>query len=384
MTLFENNRPLLAIMGTLLLVSCSYLPDQLDPIDWVDSANDWVKAGIWGNQSSDSDPNTPMAGEAALSTSVEEDPFPSLAKVPDERPSTSSFEERELLAEQLIADRDNVRYSEEPSVAPARVERAVEVPVVPDTPEATDKITSPISSQEIVAPPPSTVQRQAPKSDSRHAGDTVEMKSPENVTNYSSSNLRKNIPIADEFAITPPPVPEVPNWSTVEEHFYSMFRASGGAGSTAQTAVVAGDHRMTNSSIISNDGIAVAAFPFSTHAAVIYFDHGSARLSRQDREVLRQVAAAQKEYGGNVRVVGHASSKTKTNDLVDHKLANYQTSLTRARAVADELVKLGVESQRIFVEAVSDNQPDYSEATKLGEAANRRANIYIEFLTPPS
>ena len=170
----------------------------------------------------------------------------------------------------------------------------------------------------------------------------------------------------------------------MEEHFYSMFRASGGAGSTAPTAVVAGGHRMTNSSITSNDGTAVAAFPFSTHAAVIYFDHGSARLSRQDREVLRQVAAAQKEYGGNVRVVGHASSKTKTNDLVDHKLVNYQTSLARARAVADELVKLGVERQRVFVEAVSDNQPDYSEATQLGEAANRRANIYIEFLTPPS
>ncbi len=353
MTLFENNRLLLAFMSSLLLVSCSYLPDQLDPIDWVDSANDWVKAGIWGNESSDPDPNAPMAREAVLSTSGEEDPFPSLSEVPDERPSTSSFEERELLAEQLIADRDNVRYSEEPSVAPTRVERAVEVPVVLE--------------REVEVPVVLEREMEVPV-----------------VTGTASSIRREDVTISEEWVITPPPVPEVPNWSTVEEHFYSMFRASGGAGSTAPTAVVAGGHQMTNSSITSNDGTAVAAFPFSTHAAVIYFNHGSARLSRQDREVLRQVAAAQKEYGGNVRVVGHASSKTKTNDLVDHKLANYQTSLARASAVADELVKLGVESQRVFVEAVSDNQPDYSEATKLGEAANRRANIYIEFLTPPS
>ena len=67
MTLFENNRLLLAFMSSLLLVSCSYLPDQLDPIDWVDSANDWVKAGIWGNGSSDPDPNAPRAREAVLS-----------------------------------------------------------------------------------------------------------------------------------------------------------------------------------------------------------------------------------------------------------------------------------------------------------------------------
>ena len=40
-------------------------------------------------------------------------------------------------------------------------------------------------------------------------------------------------------------------------------------------------------------------------------------------------------------------------------------------------------SQNVLFEAVADSQPDYSEATAMGEAANRRANIYIDYRVPP-
>ena len=101
MTLFNNNCRVLALVGSVLLASCSYLPDQLNPIDWVDSANDWARGGIWGDKTFDPDSEARVPGA--------EDPFPSLAMVPDERPSISSLEVREILAEQLIAAREKAR-----------------------------------------------------------------------------------------------------------------------------------------------------------------------------------------------------------------------------------------------------------------------------------
>ena len=341
MTLFNNNCRVLAFVGPVLLASCSYLPDQLNPIDWVDSANDWVTSGIWGDQTSGPDSEARVAGERNRSAPGAEDPFPSLAMVPDERPSRSSVEVRKILAEQLIADRENARYSTEPETVLARDEPVLEV---------------------------------------RQASTVSRAIDPRKV-------------VSDDFAIAPPLVPEVPNWTTVEEQFYSMFQASGGAGGVTREGIAltgqqgeSATYSVTDHAAVIGDSggnIDLGESQSAVHAAVIYFGHGSARLSRQDQEVLRQVAAAQQDYGGTVRVVGHASSRTKTNDLLAHKIANHETSVARARAVAKELIKLGIPRQSVFVEALSDAQPDYSEATTLGEAANRRANVYIDFLTPP-
>ena len=66
MTLFNNNCRVLAFVGPVLLASCSYLPDQLNPIDWVDSANDWVTSGIWGDQTSGPDSEARVAGERKM------------------------------------------------------------------------------------------------------------------------------------------------------------------------------------------------------------------------------------------------------------------------------------------------------------------------------
>jgi len=113
-------------------------------------------------------------------------------------------------------------------------------------------------------------------------------------------------------------------------------------------------------------------------AAVITFGSSSARLSGEDLQVVREVADAYKSRGGTLRVVGHASSRTVVNDPVKHKRVNLKVSLERARAVADALQQRGVPADSIVVAAVSDTRPLYSEATPLGEAANRRAEIYFE------
>ena len=117
------------------------------------------------------------------------------------------------------------------------------------------------------------------------------------------------------------------------------------------------------------------------HAAVIYYGNGSARLSRRDKEVLRQVAEVQKLDNVVVRVVGHASLGAVTAKA---KIANFEIAYDRARVVADELIRLGVPEDHVFVASASDTEPAYSESTPNGAAANRRTDIYFEYQRSPA
>lgn len=110
---------------------------------------------------------------------------------------------------------------------------------------------------------------------------------------------------------------------------------------------------------------------------LIYFGDGSARLSSDDRSVLKQIAEMQRTYGGMVHVVGHASMHTGTMDFAAHQKANQRISEARANAVARQLMKYGVPREAIQAAAAGDAQPLYSEVMPSGEAANRRAEVYL-------
>jgi outer membrane protein OmpA-like peptidoglycan-associated protein len=110
---------------------------------------------------------------------------------------------------------------------------------------------------------------------------------------------------------------------------------------------------------------------------LIYFLEGSSKLSSDDREVLKQIAEMQRAHGGVVHVVGHASMGTGTTDYTRHQEANRRVSEARANAVARELMGYGVPQDAIQTAAAGDSQPLYSEAMPSGEAANRRAEVYL-------
>ncbi|MCG8695570.1 MAG: OmpA family protein, partial [Minwuiales bacterium] len=111
--------------------------------------------------------------------------------------------------------------------------------------------------------------------------------------------------------------------------------------------------------------------------AIIMFRSGSSNLSAKDRAAVKQVADYVTSYGGALRVVGHASSRTREVSVAKHKLINFNVSLGRAESVARELMRQGVPSQAILVEARGDSEPRYIEAMPSGEAQNRRAEIYL-------
>jgi len=112
--------------------------------------------------------------------------------------------------------------------------------------------------------------------------------------------------------------------------------------------------------------------------ATIQFENGSASLSASDRRILADVRQLQRERGGRIHIVGHASSRTRTMDPVQHKMVNFKVSVDRANIVARELMRLGTKQDELLVDAVSDTSPVFYEFMPSGEAGNRRAEIYLE------
>lgn len=129
----------------------------------------------------------------------------------------------------------------------------------------------------------------------------------------------------------------------------------------------------------SMDAFNPAGTGVSTLVATIQFGHGSSQLTARDRKVLRQVVALQKQYGGSLRVIGHASSRTANMTMEQHQLVNFTTSAQRAEVVAGALAGLGIPMAQIHAVAVSDNEPVYHEVMPSGEAGNRRAEIYLDY-----
>ncbi len=111
----------------------------------------------------------------------------------------------------------------------------------------------------------------------------------------------------------------------------------------------------------------------------IKFPNGSARITGRYLGVLRGIANRARDNPGVIRVVGHASSRTRDLPLAQHNLVNFSVSLDRAQAVANALMRLGISPARIIVEARSDRDPIFFETMPEGEAENRRVEIFLDF-----
>jgi outer membrane protein OmpA-like peptidoglycan-associated protein len=146
-----------------------------------------------------------------------------------------------------------------------------------------------------------------------------------------------------------------------------------GLGPLGPGATLAPAQAAPNSAAYANQG-----GPGNIPPYVVSFAHGSTGLNAEDRQKIAAAAASAAAYNGIVRVVGHASSRTGDLGVGDHLLANFNVSMKRANAVANELIRAGVDPSRVVVEAKGDAVPVYYESMPAGEAGNRRAEIFIE------
>lgn len=117
----------------------------------------------------------------------------------------------------------------------------------------------------------------------------------------------------------------------------------------------------------------------NVQVAVIQFGQGAASLMGNDFAVLQKVAEIQRNNGATVRIVAHAQQDAYGSSADQVARANYEVSRQRALAVANQLVRLGVPANRIVAEAASDAEPAFETTSARGIAANRRAEIFVDF-----
>ena len=369
------------LLGVSAVPGCTWVPDYANPVEWYHSVVDAFDSEA-PDQTAGVQP-VPGAGE----------PYPSLATVPESRARGTTAAEMQTVAESLVADREGAQYTDEvirrggeaappPAVAqppqPAVVARAPQPapqptisPVAPPPPP--QPTISPVAPPP-PPPPPTTVAQLQPLPPAPAAPVQPVQPWPAPALTAPPRLAPSSPPGVYLASMSGPGV-------DVKRMFADLFSASGPravappAGGTqvalAAPGALPSAPRAPGSGAVSVDG--------GAKPVVVRFAVGSAALSAKARAVLRGAAQTHRERGGTVRVVGHASSRTRDLPVERHKLVNFEVSLARADAVAKELIRLGVPSEAVFVSANSDNDPVFFEWMPSGEAGNRRAEVFLDF-----
>ncbi|MEQ8710500.1 MAG: OmpA family protein [Rhodospirillales bacterium] len=330
------------------LTACSSVPDAVNPVEWYKGTTEFFSGDDETKTAEAEKPPVPGEGEG----------YPNLASVPD-KPGTSSEEQRKKLAEGLVSDNQNARYTENPAAAREAPRRALNpTPPKPSTAAAppAPAPAAPVSSQPAAIPTP---------------------------------------PAAPAAAIPAPPAPRLQaplaqgNFQQNQQFNGQTFDSVAGQGTLVISSNSVGyGSAPTASRSLADGNIPAGTQPLSAylpsgtgqsvHLATIQFGNGSANLSGRDRQILSQVAQIAAARGGTLRVVGHASRRTQDMDPAQHSDVNAKISAARANSVAQAIVAMGVAPQRLYVGGASASEPRFLEVMPSGEAGNRRAEIYID------
>ena len=301
--------------------------------------------------------------------------YPALADVPEGPEATKAAEKspeaqtaRDQLAGDLIADRDQAKYTDEElrggRVAPVAPPRP-QPPAPPraETPPPAAPQPSVEASPAVASPPPPVLQKPSPM---------VAAPAPAPVP-LTTPAAPRSLPPRPQAA----PVQTAPAYSSS-----TTFQPSAAAPLPADlvAALPAGvaqryqeTLRRPASPIVGGRGVrtggAYASIPFAS---------GSSQLSSNDRRTIAQVVSAARSGFGRIRVVGHASSTASSASESQRLIANWEVSQARATAVADELASQGIDVGRIVIEAVGDSQAGYAAGNMDPEAAARRVDLFLE------
>jgi chemotaxis protein MotB len=111
-------------------------------------------------------------------------------------------------------------------------------------------------------------------------------------------------------------------------------------------------------------------------ASAILFPSGKAKLSREGRGALAQVAGVLAEIKErSFQVAGHTDNVPIRNNRFK---SNWSLSSARAVAVVKHLIENGVPSTNLSAAGYGDTQPVASNDTKEGRAQNRRIEIVLQ------
>ena len=342
----------LVLIGAIFATAgCSYVPDALNPVEWYD-----------GVVSLFEDEETMEAREVARTpVPGASQQYPNLATVPPRPTGASTPEQRTVIASGLVADRRQAHAaaqsmtSSAPAPAPTYGSQLAARPMQPPAPMPAPKY----SSQAATAPiqPPSPMPAPAAGSSPRGGSGTL-------VGQTYRSQLALSAPTVSTAPAGPTASPSLTGGQPAP-----LSAAAAGAATPPSSALPP-----PPLSRLDANGSAV-----SYRAASLHFKTGSARIGKGDHKKLREVAALQREHNATLRIVGHASSRTRDLDPVSHQIANFRISVDRAHAVARELMRMGVPPGKLNIGAKSDQERVFYEFMPAGETENQRTEIYIEY-----
>jgi outer membrane protein OmpA-like peptidoglycan-associated protein len=314
----------------------------------VETWRDWSGA-------SKNDPDPETTPNTQNLTAGEAGDYPNLATVPPPPIRALTVAEREKLAQSLIADRTNAKYSAEKLVAGSgAMPGAAPPPPPPPIPAPTDdtqaKSDAGTTASTTAASGKGTDKATASGQGLRKAGEPPEP--PPMESSLEMPHVRSTPhPEQVQTAAPPPyptPAPTVANASPPTPQLGSPpvpVPLPSAIGSTAYQAPppppVMAPLAPTNASPKP------APPPAGAPVAEIKFAADSTSLSPDDRQTIEKVATLYQQNPGKVRIVGYAGAGGGAAE----QLNSFRAALDRAQAVAAALTVAGIPSGKIAVEA---------------------------------
>ena len=112
--------------------------------------------------------------------------------------------------------------------------------------------------------------------------------------------------------------------------------------------------------------------------ATISFATGSSQVDYKGLKKIRKIVKIAKQRNAKIKIVGHASKRTRDMPVAEHKLVNFKISDKRAHSVAKVFVeKYNFPRKNLITEAVSDSQQLFEETMPAGTKANQRTEIFL-------
>lgn len=363
--------PASALLAAGLLAGCSQIPDAVNPVEWYNNSVEFF-AGEDGEETASAEESQQVQPPPAV-PSTENQTFPKLSSV-DQKKQQAEQRERGLVADvegrkyapAIARQGDVVNALDKPPAPPPAVTAAVPAPSAPPAPAAASPA-APVETARAAAPAPAPQPQAMPTTGNAQHDDFQKRFA------ARLAEIRTQAAKGTEMPAVSSTLAAVGHNDTVVISSTGVETGYGTAAPQLAQAVPAMNSELTY--------VETPMAPLGQGAvkvATIRFKNGSSQLSQRDRQILANVLALKKERGGRIRVVGHASSRTRNTDPVKHKMINFQVSVARADAIAAELMRQGADRAELQVDAISDSAPQFLEVMPTGEAGNRRAEIYLE------
>ena len=364
---------------SVMLGACSSVPDVVNPVSWYEKTTDF-----FSGDSQAADTTAPTSnGQVAQNQGLAADP-----NAPPPAPSPAPAQAVSAAPSGLSADQMSSNYAS-PAIERQGAPTNVLTPQAPASAvaQAPQGAPAPVAQPTMdVMPAPAPMAGSAPTNMASAPPPMPTLPS----TSGAPAPARLTVSEAPTGPMTAPPPFEFPAPNAMAGYgsdFETVVISSDGMAEMAEPAQMP-QLSMAGSPTGAPQGAGGAMFPepgaTTTSAgslniggpatvggmvrvATIHFANNAANLDQRDRSILGAVIQLQKERGGRVVVVGHASARTKDMDYIKHQMVNFEISMNRAGTIGTVLKTMGLPAETLEVQAVSDTQPLFLEVMPSGD-----------------